>query len=361
MRSNINFILEMINDNNIADKILLEFFNTKVNSNRISLKKIRLKTLISSDDKKSITKKYKTKGSTPLDIVLIECAIEELKGKSKKELLSYFSSKEGMNIPDFYKVCTMISVCPDFIKENSEMILKNSRENRLLFSGIYSEDMEIFKDDSSISHIEQLNEIISDLQVSLESLSSLNDTLTSENNVLEREVKKLRKESEKDENRLKDFEKNNKNLNKELSIVKIENKGLLIDIRTKDTQLKELDNINKKLSKELEENKIDIKLDEFEDGYKLSFIHTMELSICKKLFPDVMFIKYEDIINKYNSVLQRLKKNNISSIILQTNNISTFDIANLKNKLKNDNIHVDIDVLRNERSAIRFISQNIIR
>lgn len=361
MRSNINLIIEMINDNNIADKILLEFFNAKINSNSLNLKKMQLKSLLSSDDKKAITKKYKSKGRTPLDIVLIECAIEELKDKNKDELISYFSSKQGLNIPNFYKVCTMIAACPDFITENSKTILKNVKENRLLFSGIYSEDTDIFKDEVSISHIEQLNEIIRDLQVSIEKLSTTNESLINENNTLERVVHKLRKDYQKNENKTKDLEETKKKLNQEVSTLKVENKNLLKDIKTKDTKLEELDKKNKTLIKEVEENKININLEEFEEGYKLCFIHTMELDICKKLFPDVIFIKYEDIVKRYNNVLQNLKNNNISSIILQTNNISTYEIVNLKNKLNKDKMHVDIDVLRNERSAIRFISQNIIR
>ena len=36
---------------------------------------------------------YQKKATTPLDIVLIECAIEELKNKTKEELMSYFSTK----------------------------------------------------------------------------------------------------------------------------------------------------------------------------------------------------------------------------------------------------------------------------
>lgn len=372
MRSNINFIIEMINDNNIADKILTEFFNTKINSNSLSLKKMQLKTLLSSYDKKSITKKYKKKGSTALDIVLIECAIDEFKNKTKEELLSYFSSKQGMSIPDFYKVCTMIYVCPEFIKENADTILKNSRENRLLFSGIYLEDTEILKEEGSINHIEQLNEIIRDLQMNIENLSTNNEKLINENNILDREVKKLKKESLKVTTKVKDIEETKKTLNKELSTLKSENIALLDYIKSNSVKFKkleatnqnlinELDKVNQKLTKEIQENRIDIKLDEIEEKYKLSFVHTTDLDICKKLFPDVVFIKYDDMSNKYNSVLQNLKKNNISSIILQTNNKSTYEIMSLKEKLKGDNMHVEIDVLRDERSAIRFISQNIIR
>ncbi|MEG1477302.1 MAG: hypothetical protein RSC38_06185, partial [Oscillospiraceae bacterium] len=95
-----------------------------------------LKSLLSSDDKKSITKKHRNKGITPLDIVLIECAIDELKDKTKEELLSYFSSKQGMNIHDFYKVCTMIAICPDFIIENSKTI-KSEYIKMILYKNIH--------------------------------------------------------------------------------------------------------------------------------------------------------------------------------------------------------------------------------
>lgn len=350
MRSNINFILDIIDDNEVADKILSDFFNVKIKSDNLILKKIQLKTHLLESNTKQVTKKYQKKATTPLDIVLIECAIEELKNKTKEELMSYFSTKEGIDVPNFYKICTMMYASSNFIKENIDVISKNIKENKSLFKGLYNEVIDEENNIEVVKRIEELNELIEQLRQNIDELDSNNKKLSKDNQRLEREIVKLTRECKKNENRFKSYEskiatymEENETLNKE--IVKLKNTNIELK-----KELKE---------KELKENELNI--DEFQDGYNLAFIHQYDFNICKKIFNDVLFIKYEDITKKYHSFVQNLKKHNINNVIMQTNKISTFDIIKLESNLKKENINMDINILHNERCAIEFITKNLDR
>lgn len=366
MRSNINFILDIIDDNEVADKILSDFFNVKIKSDNLILKKIQLKTHLLESNTKQVTKKYQKKATTPLDIVLIECAIEELKNKTKEELMSYFSTKEGIDVPNFYKICTMMYASSNFIKENIDVISKNIKENKSLFKGLYNEVIDEENNIDVVKRIEELNELIEQLRQNIDQLDSNNKKLSKDNQRLEREIVKLTRECKKNENRFKSYEskiatymEENETLNKEISKLNIENKEKGEENNLLSKEIVKLKNTNIELKKELKENELNI--DEFRDGYKLAFIHQYDFNICKKIFNDVLFIKYEDITKKYHSFVKNLKKHNINNVIMQTNKISTFDIMKLESSLKKENVNMDINILHNERCAIEFITKNLDR
>lgn len=366
MRSNINFILDIIDDNKVADKILSDFFNVKIKSNNLILKKIQLKTHLLENNTKQVTKKYQKKATTPLDIVLLECAIEELKNKTKEELMSYFSTKEGMNVPNFYKICTIMYASLDFIKENIEIISKNIKENKFLFKGLYNEAINEKNNIEVVEDIEELNRLIQQLRQNIDKLESNNKKIYKDNQKLEREIVKLTRECKKNENRLKSYEskiityiEEKETLNKEIVKIKIENKERENENNLLSKEIVMLKNKNIELEKELKENELNI--DEFQNGYKLAFIHQYNFNVCKKIFNDVLFIKYKDITKKYDSFVQNLKKHNINNVIMQTNKISTFDIMKLESDLKKENINMDIGILHNDRCAIEFITKNLDR
>ena len=354
MRSNINFLLDIIDENEVADKILSEFFNVKIKSDNLTLKKIQLKSHLSENNTRQVTKKYRNKATTPLDIVLIECAIEKLKNKSKEELLSYFSTKEGIDIPNFYKICTMMYMSSDFVKENLELISTNVKENKALFRGIYNEIIDEDNNSEVVKHIEQLNELIAELRKSIDKLENDNKNLSKENQKLDNEILKLNRESKKNESKIETYIKENENLNKEINDLKLKNK-----------EKEDLNNSLSKeilqLEKELKENTIHIELNDFECDYKLAFIHKDDFNICKKLFNEVLFIKYDEVNKKYSNFVNNLKKYNIDNVIMQTNKISTFNIMKLESNLRKENINMDMKILNDEKSAIEFIVKNLDR
>ncbi|WP_042272812.1 hypothetical protein [[Clostridium] dakarense] len=191
----IEVFMELLDEKSI-DYILSEFFLDKNSKQNKLLKKIKLQKLLREPTISKMNKKYKIKGSSPIQSVKMGLADKDLINCNKDNFIDILISGEKFKLSNIEQFCTAYIKFPEIIQKNLEIIIENNKNGDFLFKGIndfkVSKPMDYLELKKLQKDIEVLKMIIEKNKIEVSKIKNENNRLYNENKRLNNENKELK-------------------------------------------------------------------------------------------------------------------------------------------------------------------------
>lgn len=352
MTTILDVFLEISNSKECLDLIFKKYITSTQKSNlNINMANNRLKTILKQNDKKCLVGKYKKISGDTLIILSKQIATEALnRYKSTENILEFIKSDEARELMDLEKFCIGIINFNEKLKDNLDLIVENYKQNNYIFKGI--KDLEINEDvvlnpsfevemesiKIQMKNIQNRLEILDRENISLKNenknLKNKNKNLNDENKLLKKENKKIKTDIEKiEKDILKKSEENDIRLSEAFNLKE--------QLRLKE---KSIIDLNQTIKNQGETLKNAIIVDEFTRPEivkkNICMLHTSELFLVDKIYYDVKFIKYTDVVNELRTYFKKLRQEGIFTVGLQSNSIGSFKIQQILSMAKDEKIQM---------------------
>lgn len=262
-------------------------------------------------------------------------------------------------------------------KHENKTEIENGIALDMLFN-YYSEKINSLSENYNEKNKNDLTNKIKDLNYELDILKKENDNLQQQNTQLIKNKKQINKEQSQNKkdidkiqskiheyeemikkeniqkkelkNEINELEKSvnnltikNKDIKRNYELLEKENTRLLLDNNKLNTKVEYIDAYFEYACSTIESEEID---------YLFAIINTIEIRICKSLFPEILFI---DSNNLHEKLYKKEILKNINRIYIQRNGLPSSNINLIEKFAKQNDIKTKIIVPRNEKEMIEEI------
>lgn len=363
----VEVFMELI-DEKTLNFILSEFFSDNNPKQNVSIKKIKLQKLLREQGTSKMSKKYRKKGKSYLQILKKELADDELLDLDIDEFIGLIISGEKLDLSNLQLFCSANINFPNIIQKNVNKIVQNNKNSEFLFKGVE----ELILSSKSIESIElnrlkldfeELKKDIEKIKSESENIKNENKKLNTFNNQLSNENKKLKKDISKNEKEIKKMLSENRrleniNITKENTIIDKENQINDL-IKAYENIKKDRDYIYLQHEKLKNREYIEINNERNNGEYTSCIIYTSPILRVRSLFDNILFVSYDKYLKDTKGFIDKLKKHDIKKVYIISGKISMKEIGILKRKIKKEKIDYETLLFSSELDIVKNLIKNM--
>lgn len=363
----VEVFMELI-DEKTLNFILSEFFSDNNPKQNVSIKKIKLQKLLREQGTSKMSKKYRKKGKSYLQILKKELADDELLDLDIDEFIGLIISGEKLDLSNLQLFCSANINFPNIIQKNVNKIVQNNKNSEFLFKGVE----ELILSSKSIESIElnrlkldfeELKKDIEKIKSESENIKNENKKLNTFNNQLSNENKKLKKDISKNEKEIKKMLSENRmleniNITKENTIIDKENQINDL-IKAYENIKKDRDYIYLQHEKLKNREYIEINNEITNGEYTSCIIYTSPILRVRSLFDNILFVSYDKYLKDTKGFIDKLKKLDIKKVYIISGKISMKEIGILKRKIKKEKIDYETLLFSSELDIVKNLIKNM--